>query len=159
MERPKPKAPKIEPLIVVRTKIIDPSTGRFLLCKRAKTGEWELPGGKIDPLESLDAAAHREIGEETNAVINLTSPFRIYERIILGPKPGKEHLEGMLRIGHVATAELVCDPAVLQPNPDEVADMKWHCPGQPLNLPLRREMPNILAVAARLELQQIALAA
>lgn len=159
MERPKPKAPKIKPLIVVRTQIVDPSSGRFLLCQRADTGQWEFPGGKIDTREDLTAAAMREVGEETEAEIILTSPFSIFERRILGRKPGKEHLTGRLFIGHVATAELVSDPAALRPDPKEVAAIRWCHREEIPGFRLRPEMPNILAITAQIEQNQIDLAA
>ena len=45
-------------------------TGCYLLLRRSSScrnnaGKWDLPGGKADPEESLDAALLREIGEET----------------------------------------------------------------------------------------------
>lgn len=159
MERPKPKAPKMKPLIVVRTQIVDPSSGRFLLCQRVDTGQWEFPGGKIDPREDLTAAALREVKEETKAEIILTSPFAIFERRILGPKPGKQHLTGLLRISHIATAELVSDPSALRRDPDEVAAIRWCHKEDMSGFRLRQEMSNILALTAQIELGQMALAA
>ncbi|MDA3629383.1 NUDIX domain-containing protein [Saccharopolyspora oryzae] len=43
--------------------------GRVLLVRRCATdsrgGEWEFPGGKVDPGEDLSTALHREVIEET----------------------------------------------------------------------------------------------
>jgi len=44
--------------------------GHILVLKRSKQsrtnpGRWELPGGKIDPAETFDAALRREVMEET----------------------------------------------------------------------------------------------
>ncbi|MBB5152987.1 NUDIX domain-containing protein [Saccharopolyspora phatthalungensis] len=45
------------------------SGGRVLLVRRSETdsrgGEWEFPGGKVDPGEDLGTALHREVVEET----------------------------------------------------------------------------------------------
>ncbi|MER7012568.1 NUDIX domain-containing protein [Saccharopolyspora sp. NPDC000359] len=43
--------------------------GRVLLLRRCagdtRGGEWEFPGGKVDPGEDLSTALHREVREET----------------------------------------------------------------------------------------------
>ncbi|MER7077393.1 8-oxo-dGTP diphosphatase [Saccharopolyspora kobensis] len=43
--------------------------GRALLVRRcaedSRGGEWEFPGGKVDPGEDLTTALHREVREET----------------------------------------------------------------------------------------------
>ncbi|MGP4016382.1 NUDIX domain-containing protein [Saccharopolyspora sp. 5N708] len=43
--------------------------GQVLLVRRRATdsrgGEWEFPGGKVDPGEDLNTALHREVVEET----------------------------------------------------------------------------------------------
>ncbi|MER6990921.1 NUDIX domain-containing protein [Saccharopolyspora hirsuta] len=43
--------------------------GRVLLLRRcagdSRGGEWEFPGGKVDPGEDLNTALHREVCEET----------------------------------------------------------------------------------------------
>ncbi|MBU1156597.1 MAG: NUDIX domain-containing protein [Proteobacteria bacterium] len=38
--------------------------GRLLLAQRAKNGLWELPGGKAEPGETLNACLARELAEE-----------------------------------------------------------------------------------------------
>jgi 8-oxo-dGTP diphosphatase len=50
--------------------------GRYLLLKRSVhsrfyAGEWEFPGGKINPGEKLDEALLREIEEETGLKVSL----------------------------------------------------------------------------------------
>lgn len=47
--------------------------GRVLLARRGDTGNWELPGGKIEPGESTTAAAMREVCEETGIAITVTA--------------------------------------------------------------------------------------
>lgn len=39
--------------------------GRLLLLRHAESGQWTLPGGKLEPGESFEACAARELHEET----------------------------------------------------------------------------------------------
>jgi ADP-ribose pyrophosphatase YjhB (NUDIX family) len=42
--------------------------GRLLLVRRSNApgqGEWSVPGGRVEPLETLDDAVRRELAEET----------------------------------------------------------------------------------------------
>lgn len=87
----------------------------FLLCRRASrmnrhAAQWALPGGRVDPGETAEQTALRELDEE------------------LGVRLGPEAVLGRLddyatRSGYVMTPVVVWGGAglVLQPNPDEVA--------------------------------------
>lgn len=49
--------------------MISHSDGTYLILRRSNTdvrrpGDWDLPGGRLDPGETLDAGALREIEEE-----------------------------------------------------------------------------------------------
>jgi 8-oxo-dGTP pyrophosphatase MutT (NUDIX family) len=44
---------------------------RILLTRRADNGEWCLPGGRVEPGESLEDAVCREVLEETGLVVNV----------------------------------------------------------------------------------------
>jgi 8-oxo-dGTP pyrophosphatase MutT (NUDIX family) len=89
--------------------------GCFLLTKRAPTlrahtGQWALPGGRMDAGETPEVAALRELDEE------------------LGLKLGGDKLLGLLddyptRSGFVITPVVFWadDPGALSPNPAEVA--------------------------------------
>lgn len=56
--------------------VIQDKEGRCLLLKRSKlcknnAGKWDLPGGKVDPGEAIDAALVREVAEECGIVISV----------------------------------------------------------------------------------------
>lgn len=55
-----------------------------LLVKRGKSpskGEWTIPGGRVEPGETLKEAAEREILEETSIVVSAGEPVYIFELI------------------------------------------------------------------------------
>lgn len=55
---------------------------RVLLVKRSKApykGAWSLPGGRVEPGETLLAAIRREISEETGLVLTDFSPVHMRE--------------------------------------------------------------------------------
>jgi NUDIX domain len=53
-------------------------TGRMLLVRRCDTGDWELPGGHVDPGESASDAAVRETAEESGITVEITGLAGIY---------------------------------------------------------------------------------
>jgi 8-oxo-dGTP diphosphatase len=66
-------------------------TGRLLLVRRCDTGDWELPGGHVDPGESASDAAIRETAEESGITVSITSLAGIYTdpgHIIADPRTG-----------------------------------------------------------------------
>jgi 8-oxo-dGTP diphosphatase len=60
----------LEPVLAVGAVVVH--DGRLLLVKRAKPpgeGKWSLPGGRVEPGESLTEAVAREVLEETGLVV------------------------------------------------------------------------------------------
>ena len=63
-----PGRPQAEPEIAVGAVVVD-AAGRVLLVRRGRppsVGTWSLPGGHVEPGESLEAAVVREVLEETS---------------------------------------------------------------------------------------------
>ena len=52
--------------------VVRDERGRVLLVQRADTGNWELPGGAVEPGESARDAVKREVEEETRVQITVT---------------------------------------------------------------------------------------
>lgn len=51
---------------------------RFLLTQERKYGStWSIPGGRVEPGESLEAAAVREVFEETGVPVALDGVYRV----------------------------------------------------------------------------------
>lgn len=118
------------PVVVVGAAIVD--HGRLLVAKRARppelAGWWELPGGKVDPGESDEAALVRECREELAVDVCLTRRL-----------DGEWHIppSGVLRVWAAAIASGT--PQVL-----EHADLRWLGPGELCEVPwLRADLPLV----------------
>jgi len=93
----------------------DEGRGCFLLTKRtrslrAHTGQWALPGGRMDVGESAEAAALRELAEEVG--------LRLDASAALGTLDDYPTRSGFVITPVVFWAD---DPGALTPNPAEVA--------------------------------------
>lgn len=58
--------------------VIRGSDGRLLLQKRSDNGWWGLPGGKIEPGESVKTALRREVFEETGLSVRVDRIVGVY---------------------------------------------------------------------------------
>lgn len=54
------------------------TTGALLLVRRRDTGDWELPGGRVEPGESASEAAVRETAGESGVTVEITGMVGIY---------------------------------------------------------------------------------
>lgn len=68
--------------------VIEDDEGRILLVKHVPErggfwqGKWICPGGRLEPGESIRDGIEREVMEETNLKIGLTTPLIPFERIV-----------------------------------------------------------------------------
>ncbi len=66
---------------VVQKAFLHNAQGKYLFLKRsaygARPSEWDLPGGRMDPGETLDEALSREIEEETG-ITGVKNPKLVY---------------------------------------------------------------------------------
>ena len=88
---------------------------RGLLLGRHRLGTWELPGGSVEPGESLYGAVVRELGEETGL------RARPEDVVLLGSL--LDHVDDMVRT--TVAAEITVwqgEPATLEPT---VGDWRW----------------------------------
>ena|SRR5579859_1911359 len=58
--------------------IFDAAHERVLLTRRTDNGRWCLPGGRVEPGESVEEACVREICEETGLLIRVTKLIGVY---------------------------------------------------------------------------------
>ncbi len=115
MYAPKPVTPDTEVRAGVAVVILD-KEGRILLEKRTDNGMWGLPGGKIEPSESIREAALREIKEETGLDIEITKLIGVYsepsgQRIVTYPNSEDVcHLIDIILEGKPLSGSLALSP-------------------------------------------------
>jgi len=107
-------------------------TGRMLLVRRCDTGDWELPGGHVDPGESAADAAVRETAEESGLTVQVTGLVGIYTGPVIADP----------RTGLVRQPFAVCfDARPLSGSPGgdqvETSDARWFTAGDIPALPIR----------------------
>jgi ADP-ribose pyrophosphatase YjhB (NUDIX family) len=93
--------------------IIFDDQGRLLLERRRDCGLWGLPGGRIEPGESVAEAALREVKEETGLDVEIVRLVGVYSepdgRIVTYPDNGDVvHLVDIILVARVLGGELVC---------------------------------------------------
>lgn len=58
--------------------IVAKKDGKYLFCRHRERNTWEIPGGKRETGESIEATAKRELHEETGASTFTLTPVCIY---------------------------------------------------------------------------------
>jgi 8-oxo-dGTP pyrophosphatase MutT (NUDIX family) len=111
--------------------IFDASRTRVLLTRRADNGLWSLPGGKIDPGESVSEACAREVLEETGlriSIVRLTGVYSSPDWLIEYPD------------GHRAQTVALCFEGVVESGApaltQEVSEFGYFCADEILGLDL-----------------------
>ncbi len=111
-------------------------TGRLLLVRRCDTGDWELPGGHVDPGESASDAAVRETAEESGITVEVTGLVGIYTdpgHVIADPR-------GLVRQPFAVCfhARPLCGS--LSGDQVETSEARWFTAGDIPALPIRPAM-------------------
>lgn len=129
-------------LHVVRAALI--RDDRLLLAQR-ETGEWHIPGGKVEPGQALAEAVARECEEEVGVTgIRLDSDFTVFDRRMMSGAPpygGREY------VGHCALGTWSHG----EPRPlDETMGVTLIHPGELQSL--KQVRPDTLVILAKLGL-------
>jgi ADP-ribose pyrophosphatase YjhB (NUDIX family) len=64
--------------------IVTDRQGQILLERRSDNGMWGLPGGGIEPGETVTDAALREVKEESGLVVSITGLLGVYSSVTEG---------------------------------------------------------------------------
>jgi 8-oxo-dGTP diphosphatase len=98
--------------------------GRLAVIHRPRYDDWSLPKGKLDPGESFEDAARREVEEETGVRARIVGELRPARYV---DNKGRDKLVRWYRM------ELDGEPAAFVPN-DEVDELRWVTPDEALAL-------------------------
>ena len=91
---------------------------KILLVKRGQPphqGEWALPGGFVEYGETSEAAAKREVQEETGIAIELSAILGVYSDPDRDPRG---HTASVVFVGKMVSGQLQ--------GGDDAADAKWY---------------------------------
>lgn len=83
---------EMPPLDLISNVNLVPFKGDRWLMLRLQTGEWEVPGGTLEPGESYSDAISRELIEEAGARLITFEPFGAWHCFSTAPKPHRPHL-------------------------------------------------------------------
>jgi ADP-ribose pyrophosphatase YjhB (NUDIX family) len=73
-----PQAPKANSIVPAVSAIVTDDQGRILLIRRTDNKYWAIPGGGVEPGESVSQATAREVKEETGMDCEVTGVVGIY---------------------------------------------------------------------------------
>jgi 8-oxo-dGTP diphosphatase len=136
-----PPEPPVRPQLAVSAAIF--RDGKVLLVRRARSpgkGLYSFPGGRVEFGETLHAALHREVGEETALKIEIVGLSGWRE--VVPSKPGHGHYVILSFAARWIAGEPVLN--------DELDDFKWLAPGALGDLTLTDGLADMLKAASRL---------
>lgn len=112
----------LDVLVAAGVIVRDPSTDRVLLQLRGDDGTWGPPGGRIEPGETLEDAARRELFEETGLMAGRLTQIDVYS----GPEFVVHYPDGYSAFVVGATFETQEFSGVLRiDETGETADLAW----------------------------------
>ncbi len=113
---------------------------RILLVRHHNNDLWVAPGGMIEPNETPENAAIREMKEETNCAVKLTTTIGTYG----GPEFCMQYQNGD-QVGYVMTvfrAEII--NGELKPDGEEIHEIRYFSYEETKNLKTGKWLPHIL---------------
>ena len=86
-------APTANRLIPAASAVVADDAGRILLIKRTDNGLWTIPGGAMEPGETIADCCRREVLEESGIEVDITRLIGIYSN----PRHVVEYADGEVR--------------------------------------------------------------
>lgn len=120
--------------------------GRFLLIRRASppfAGVWSMPAGSVEPGETVETAALRELHEETGVTASALGLATYLD--VIGTRPGDAALEHHFVL--VVLAGLFVDGEAYAG--DGIDDARWITPSELSDYETTPELEKAVAAAER----------
>ncbi|GGF87657.1 NUDIX hydrolase [Azorhizobium oxalatiphilum] len=120
--------------------------GRVLLARRGKgpgEGLWSLPGGRVEPGETLAEAAAREVMEEVQVEAEILAVAAARDIIVRAP-------DGALRSHFVVIAHLARWRSGEPMTGEEALEVGWFTPEEVAGLATTDGLSDVVFAAARL---------
>lgn len=137
-----PDAPRANSLAPTAFAVVRDGFGRVLLVRRCDSGNWELPGGRIDLGESAATAAVREVAEEAGMDVEITGLAGVYSDpayVVRYPSSG-EVRQQMAVCFHATARPGIQRPGSPRPDGVESCAAAWVEPSQLGGLPVHPSM-------------------
>jgi 8-oxo-dGTP diphosphatase len=134
------------PLIGAGVVVLDPAGQRVLLIRRARpprAGQWSIPGGLVELGETVEAAARREVLEETGIVLGALHLLAVVDIIEHDPdRRVRVHYSLIDFAGRTERA----DPKTVLCR-DEVMEARWFASEELGELGLWSETERVISLA------------
>ena len=115
-----------EPVVLTVDAVISDERGRVLVMERGTEpfrGSWVLPGGLVDPGETVEQACIREVREELGLEVKLTGMIGVYS------EPGRDPRGSFVSIAY--RAEIVSGTPTMTP---EARAHRWLEPDEEVRM-------------------------
>jgi 8-oxo-dGTP diphosphatase len=119
-----PSGPMAEPEVLAAGGLLVRDDGRVAVVHRPRYDDWSLPKGKLDPGESFEDGARREVWEETGVRGRIREELRPVEYV---DRKGRDKLVRWYRM------DVDGEPDEFVPN-DEIDELRWLTPAEALDL-------------------------
>ena len=113
-----------EPEVLAAGGLLVRDDGRVAVVHRPRYDDWSLPKGKLDPGESFEDGARREVWEETGVRGRIREELQPVEYV---DRKGRDKLVRWYRM------DVDGEPDEFVPN-DEIDELRWVSPAEALDL-------------------------
>jgi 8-oxo-dGTP pyrophosphatase MutT (NUDIX family) len=126
-----PDAPRANSLVPAASAVVADEAGRILLALRRDNDLWSIPGGAMEPGETIAGTAIRETMEETGIAVEIVALVGVYS----DPAHVVEYDDGEVR--QQFSVCFACRPISGRPMPsDETAEVRYVPPAELDGLPI-----------------------